>query len=247
MRLLAAIVAAALVAGCTPSAETPSPSAAKSEKVVVFAAASLNKVFPEIVKDSGTDVSFSFDGSSGLVDQLKGGAPADVFASANKANMDKAVQAGLIEGEPTLFATNSLVLITPADNPGKITGLDKSLDGKKFVICAPEVPCGAATHKVAKALGVTLKPVSEESKVTDVLGKVSSGDADAGIVYGTDAKQAKDKVKTIEIPGASKSPNTYWIAVVKNAKNPKGARDFIDQITGKGKTVLEEFGFGVKG
>lgn len=207
--------------------------------VVVFAAASLNKVFPEIAP-----AAYSFDGSSGLVDQLKGGAPAEVFASADRKNMDKAIEAGLIDGEPVMFATNHLVLITPADNPGGITGLDSSLAGSKLVICAAEVPCGAATLKVAEKAGVLLAPVSEESKVTDVLGKVSSGEADAGLVYATDATSAGDAVKTFQIPGADEEPNTYWIAKVKGAGNTEGADAFIARITGEGTAVLAKYGFG---
>ncbi|WP_197510187.1 substrate-binding domain-containing protein [Tessaracoccus coleopterorum] len=154
-------------ATATPEAATASPQTADA---VVFAAASLNTVFPGIAA-----ANYSFDGSSGLVDQLKGGAPADVFASADRKNMDKAVEAGLIDGDPVLFATNYLVLVTPADNPAGITGFDDSLDGVKLVVCAPDVPCGAATVKAAEANGIELRPVSEEAKVTDVLGKVTAG------------------------------------------------------------------------
>ena len=156
----------------------------------------------------------------------------------------KAVEAGLIDGDPVMFATNHLVLITPADNPGGITGLDGSLEGRKLVICAPEVPCGAATVTVARKAGIILHPASEETKVTDVLGKVSSGEADAGLVYATDATSAKDAVMTFEIPGAEEEPNTYWIAKVKGAKDAAGADAFIARITGEGAAVLAGYGFG---
>lgn len=143
-----------------------------------------------------------------------------------------------------MFATNYLVLITPADNPAGITGFDSSLDGTKLVICAADVPCGAATLKVAEANGITLNPVSEESKVTDVLGKVTAGEADAGLVYATDAASAGDEVKTFDIPGATDDPNTYWIAKVTDAPNPQGADEFISLITGPGADKLAEYGFG---
>ena len=257
-RVAAVIAATVLLAACgtgtqtqqptssSPSASQPaaSPSAQASlGKSIVFAAASLNKVFPEISGDA--DIAYSFDGSSGLVDQLKGGAPADVFASADQKNMDKAVEAGLIDGEPEMFATNYLVLVAPAGNPAGISGLDSSLDGKKLVICAAEVPCGAATGRITKANGVTLTPVSEESSVTDVLGKVTSGEADAGIVYATDAASAGDKVETFEIKGAKDDPNTYWIGVVKNAPDRDAGQAFIDLIlSAKGQAILAGYGFG---
>ncbi|WP_432557664.1 molybdate ABC transporter substrate-binding protein [Granulicoccus sp. GXG6511] len=250
-RLLVALVGAILMlAGCGQSdrgtsadAETPPRSTQATGPTTVFAAASLNKAFP--LAAEGTDVSFSFDGSSGLVDQIVGGAPADVFASADQRNMDKAVAAGVIDGDPVMFATNYLVLVVPAGNPGNVTGFDASLDGARLVVCAPEVPCGGATARVAETNGLALEPVSEESNVTDVLGKVTSGEADAGIVYATDATQAGEKVETLQIPGANEDPNTYWIAKVTNAPNPAGADDFLALITGeRGQKALTEFGFG---
>ncbi|HHV21787.1 MAG TPA: molybdate ABC transporter substrate-binding protein [Propionibacterium sp.] len=212
-------------------------------RTTVFAAASLSQVFSEVAE--GADVSFSFDGSSGLVDQLVGGAPADVFASADERTMTKAVEAGAVDGDPVMFATNHLVLIVPVGNPGGVTGFDRSLDGVRLVTCAPEVPCGAATVRVAETGGVALAPVSEESSVTDVLGKVTSGEADAGIVYATDAARAGERVDTFDIPGATTDPNTYWIAKVANAPNAAGADEFIALITGdQGRRALTESGFG---
>ncbi|MDO5682046.1 MAG: molybdate ABC transporter substrate-binding protein [Propionibacteriaceae bacterium] len=231
--------------GATPS-PTPESSADAAPipgRTVVFAAASLNKAFPKAAGDA--DIAFSFDGSSGLVDQITGGAPADVFASADRRNMDKAVTAGVIDGDPVMFATNYLVLVVPAGNPGKVTGVDGSLDGVRLVVCAPEVPCGGATARLAEKNNLTLKPVSEESSVTDVLGKVTSGEADAGIVYATDASQAGDKVEVMDVPGAKDDPNTYWIAKVMDAPNPAGADAFLALITGEqGRQALAEFGFG---
>lgn len=228
----------------TPSAGAST--AASAGKTTVFAAASLKDIFPKIVEGtSSAEAAFSFDGSSGLVDQIKGGAPADVFASADKANMDKLVEAGLVDGDPVMFATNYLVLVVPKGNPGKVTGFDSSLDGVKLVICEKSVPCGAATAKVAEAAGITLKPVSEENNVREVLGKVTSGEADAGLVYVTDAATAGDKVEVIDIPGGKDKPNTYWIAKVAKAPNAAGADAFIDTIMGEaGQKALAEAGFG---
>lgn len=242
---VAAAACLALVA-CASPAPSPSPRAdgnvgsPDASQAVVFAAASLNAVFPEI-----TPAAYSFDGSSGLVDQLKGGAPADVFASADKKSMDAAVAAGVIDGAPVMFATNYLVLVTPPDNAAGVTGLDASLDGVKLVVCAPEVPCGTATAKLAERLGVTLAPVSEESKVTDVLGKVTSGEADAGLVYATDSAGAGAAVASIDIPGAADDPNTYWVAKVADAPHPESAQAFIDLVTGaEGEKTLAAYGFG---
>lgn len=242
-RFLAISSALLLLAGCasTPSATEASQSPASNDGTVVFAAASLHAAFEKLAE--GSNVSFSFDGSSGLVDQIAGGAPADVFASADKRNMDKAVEKELIDGEPKMFATNTLVLVTPADNPAGVTGLDDSLDGAKLVVCAADVPCGGATNRLAETVGVSLKPVSEETSVTNVLGKVTAGEADAGLVYATDATGAGDKVYTIEIPEAKNDPNTYWIAAVRGGDSVK-ARAFIEQVTGDGQKTLSDYGFG---
>ena len=232
--------------GTTPQ-DTPGTTTTEAPQATgtttVFAAASLNQAFPRAAE--GEDVSFSFDGSSGLVDQIVGGAPADVFASADQRNMDKAVEAGVIDGEPVMFATNYLVLVVPTGNPGEVTGFNDSLDDTRLVVCAPEVPCGGATERVAETAELTLEPVYEESNVTDVLGKVTSGEADAGIVYATDATQAGDTVEVLDIPGAQEDPNTYWIAAVTDAPNPAGAEEFVTMITGEtGQKALAEFGFG---
>lgn len=238
---LAVLLTTALaVAGCTGSSE---------RRLTVFAAASLTKVFTALgsqfeASHPGVTVAFTFDGSSGLVDQLKGGARADVFASADQANMTKAVDAGLTTGEPQIFARNVLTLVVPPGNPGKVTGLDDSLTGKKLVVCAAEVPCGAATKSLAEKLGVTLKPVSEESKVTDVLGKVTAGEADAGIVYVTDAAGAGDAVETIAIKDADQVVNEYPIVEVKDAPQADLAADFIALVTSEqGRTALTGAGF----
>ena len=246
MKPVAVIMCLLLLSACAgggatgaPTSAVGVPSSAEAPKLTVFAAASLTEVLPKI-----SDQTYSFDGSASLVDQLKAGAPADVFVSADKPNMDKAIAAGVVTGTPTQFASNVLVLVTPAGNPAKVTGLDASLDGKKLVVCAVGVPCGNATAKLAAQLGLTLKPVSEETKVTDVLGKVSSGEADAGLVYATDARRAGDQVVTIQVPGSEKLPNTYWAAVVKGSKHADAAAGFISTLTGEGRQTLADHGFG---
>ena len=220
-------------------------------KVTVLAAASLQKAFEEIEKtvekdNPGLDVTFDFQGSQDLVASLAGGDSADVLATANNSTMKTAADQKLV-GSQTEFATNVLTLIVPKGNPKKITGLDSSLDGADLVICAPEVPCGEATQKLTKALGVTLNPVSEEQKVTDVRGKVESGEADAGIVYTTDAAAAKDKTDKIDIPDGGVI-NHYPIAQTAKPENPAGAQVFIDAVTGKtGQDILAKYGFGKPG
>lgn len=242
-----AVVGAVLLAGCAPRGDDDNEA---EQTLTVFAAASLTGAFTEFSEtfeeaNPGVEIRLSFGGSSGLVDQLAGGAPADVFASADRANMRRAVDEGVISGEPTLFATNVLTLITPAGDPAGITGLDSSLDGTRLVVCADGVPCGSATYDLAERAGVELQPVSEETSVTDVRGKVASGEADAGIVYATDARAAGDAVETIPIAGAGDDPNRYPIAAVEGTDRPDLAQQFTDAVAGEeGRAVLDRFGFG---
>ncbi len=217
--------------------------------LTVFAASSLTTTFTQLggqfeSAHPGTKVTFSFDGSSTLVDQLVAGAPDDVLATADEATMGRAAAAGHV-GNPQKFASNVLTLIVPPGNPAKITELDASLASKKLVVCARAVPCGATTVKLAAALGVTLHPVSEESKVTDVRAKVETGQADAGLVFTTDATAAGTKVQAIPVPGAEKAPTTYLIATVTASKQAALAQQFVDFVTGPdGQAALKTAGFG---
>ena len=255
------LLSALSLAACGGSASNSSTGAASGAasagaekatgKVTVLAAASLQDAFEEIEKtvekdNPGLDVSFDFQGSQDLVTSLSGGNSADVLATANNSTMKDAADQKLV-GSQTEFATNVLTLIVPKGNPKKITGLDSSLDGANLVTCAAEVPCGEATKKLTNALGVTLNPVSEEQKVTDVRGKVEFGEADAGIVYTTDAAAAKDKVDKIDIPDGG-VVNHYPIAQTANPENAAGAKVFIDAVTGKtGQEILAKHGFGAPG
>lgn len=257
--LLAAGALATGLAGCaagTPAAGGSSAAAsaaagAPSGTVTVFAAASLKATFTKIASDfeakhPGTKVTLNFAGSSDLATQITQGAPADVFASADTRNMAKLTDAKLIEGTPANFATNVLEIAVPPSNPASISAFaDLAKPGVKVVVCAPQVPCGAAAVTVEKATGTTLTPVSEESSVTDVLGKVTSGEADAGLVYVTDVRIAGDKVKGIPFSESDKAVNTYPIAAVGAGKNKDLARAFIAAVTGsEGKKVLADAGFG---
>lgn len=241
----AAAVGAGLLAGCGTGDDDEDV-----QQLTVFAAASLSGAFTEIASqfeeaNAGVGVRLSFDGSSGLVDQIAAGAPADVFASADTLTMDRAERAELVTGEPRLFATNVLTLITPPGNPAGVTGFDSSLDGTRLVTCAVETPCGHATQALTRSAFRPLQPVSEESKVTDVRGKVESGEADAGIVYVTDAAAAGDGVHQIPAPLAEQFPNRYPIAVLEGAADAELAQRFVDTVTGPaGRAVLDSHGFG---
>jgi molybdate transport system substrate-binding protein len=254
----AAALLMCVVSGCGASNQTssneasspPATSATGGGKLIVFAAASLKKSFTDIgeqfkTDNPGSDIEFSFAGSSDLVTQLTQGAPADVFASADTNNMNKAVQAGLLAGDPVNFASNTLTIVVAPGNPKNITSFqDLTKPGLSVVVCAPQVPCGSATKKVEDAAGVRLNPVSEESQVTDVLTKVTTGQADAGLVYVTDAQGAGDKVTEVAFPETAGAINTYPIAVLKQSKDPELARKFVDLVTGEaGQKVLSTAGF----
>ena len=234
----------------SPTADASGPASGGST-LTVFAAASLKQTFGTLgttfeSQHPGTTVTFGFAGSSDLVTQLQQGAPADVFASADTTNMQKAVDDSLVAGSPVPFATNTLEIAVPPDNPAGITSFaDLAKPGVKVVVCAPQVPCGAAAATVEKATATDLKPVSEENAVTDVLGKVTSGEADAGLVYVTDVKGAGDKVKGIPFAESSEAVNTYPIASLAGSRQSDLAGQFVQLVTGdEGQRVLGTAGFG---
>ena len=219
--------------------------------LTVYAAASLTAAFEEVAAEfekehDGVTVELSFGGSSDLVTQIQEGAPADVFASADTANMDELVADDLTGAEPEPFATNTLEIAVPPGNPAGIqTFADLAEPGLALVICATEVPCGAAAQAVAEVAGVTLDPVSEEQSVTDVLGKITSGEGDAGLVYVTDVAAAGDDVQGITFPESGDVVNTYPIAPVADSDEPGLAADFIELVLGEtGQGILADRGFG---
>jgi len=237
-----------LIAGLVGCGGSQRNSAAPS--ITVFAAASLKNTFTTVGKkftaeNPGASVEFSLAGSSDLVSQLVNGAGADVFASADTKNMDTAKQAGLLADQPVSFASNTLVIATPAGNPKKIGSFtDLKRPGLSVVVCAHPVPCGVATQRVEDATGVHLSPVSEESSVTDVLNKVTSGQADAGLVYVTDARAAGDKVTTVPFAEAAGAVNTYLIVALKKSAHLGLAHKFVAQVTGEaGQQVPAQAGF----
>lgn len=257
MKPAVALVAALmlLAVGCGTTDTSPGGSGtvepAPAPVLTVFAAASLKSTFTTLGSTpershTGVRVSFSFAGSADLASQLQSGAPADVFAAADTKNMDKVAADGLVQGTPATFATNTLEIALPPDNPAGVTSFaDLAKPGLKLVTCAVEVPCGAAAEKVQQAAGVSLTPVSEESSVTDVLGKVESGEADAGLVYVTDVRAAGAKVKGLSFSEAQRVVNHYPIAPLAASKRPGLARQFVALVTGaEGQRVLSSAGFG---
>ena len=219
---------------------------ALSGTINVFAAASLTGTFTQLGKDfeaahPGVRVVFNFAGSSALAQQINQGAPADVFASAAPKNMDQVTD----KGTATTFVQNKLEIAVPKGNPGKIAGLTDFADkNKKIAICAVQVPCGAAAKKVFDATKIVAEPDSLEQDVKAALAKVSLGEVDAALVYKTDVLAAKGKVEGIDFPEADKAINEYPIATLTEAKNPDGAKAFVDFVlSARGRTVLTAAGF----
>jgi molybdate transport system substrate-binding protein len=246
---------ALLVTGCgsdSGSGSSGSSSGSPAPRTLtVFAAASLTESFSTLKTEfeaahPGVTVKYNFAGSSQLVQQLTNGAKADVFASADQANMTKAVQGGVITGTPTIFATNKLTIAVAPGNPKGIkTFADLANSGLTVVVCATQVPCGSATQTVEQETKVTLKPASEEQDVKQVLTKVESGDADAGLVYVTDANTAGGKVAQVNFPEAAQAINNYPIAVVQGAPEADLANQFEQFVLGaQGQQELAKVGFG---
>ena len=248
-----ATLSIALATGCGSETQSGPQSTTVGEgstNLVVFAAASLKQSFTDIAEQFKTDnpdttVEFSFAGSSDLVTQLEQGAKADVFASADTKNMDKAAKANLLAGSPVNFASNTLTIAVAPGNPKQITGFrDLTRAGLNVVVCAPQVPCGSATEKIETATNVQLNPVSEESSVTDVLNKVTSGEADAGLVYVTDVKGAGAKVDAVAFPETTDAVNIYPIASLAGSANAELAQKFVDFVVGEqGQKALDAAGF----
>ncbi|MCH5641046.1 molybdate ABC transporter substrate-binding protein [Gordonia sp. ABSL49_1] len=250
-RILAALSVAGLllaVAGCSSDDDSSTPASATPTTLNVSAAASLKKTFTAIADEfqkqhAGVTVKLSFDGSSTLVNQIKQGAPADVFASADEKNMDKLGDQAV---DPKIFATNTLVIVTAPGNPKGINSFaDLNKPGVTTVVCQSAQPCGNATDTVEKNTGVTVNAASEEQSVTAVLTKVTTGQADAGVVYVTDAKAAGDKVATVTDPAFAAVVNKYPIATVQGAPGDALGKEFIELVLGpQGQQILADAGFG---
>jgi molybdate transport system substrate-binding protein len=242
-------------------AVTTTPDAGKrgGATLTVFAAASLRDVFGTLgasfeKEHPGVKAQFNFGGSQELRTQLEQGAPADVFASADTRHMDAARQAGVVDA-PKLFATNDPVIVVPADNPGNVKSLADLATVKRLVIGTSQVPIGLYTMQILEKAKARLGPdfparvqarvASRELNVRQVLTKVMLGEADAGIVYRTDARSAGDKVRIVEIPPEFNVVAEYPIATVARASNAELARAWVSLVTGPtGQAALEGAGFG---
>ena len=274
--LFSFLVLSLLLAGCTangllsPPATQSSPAAPTPIRLTVFAAASLSEAFTEIgqnftILNPGVEVTFNFAGSQQLAQQIDQGAPVDVFASANRAQMDVAVASGrVLTSTQQIFAYNRLVVVTPADNPAGITTLqDLRNTGIKLIFAAQDVPVGQYSldfldkADAANTLGAGYKAavianvVSYEENVRAVLSKVMLGEADAGIVYGSDIAQvdpgadgSQMLVQLIEIPDNLNTLAAYPIAPLDDSPHGEVAQQFVDYVLApEGQQVLQKYGF----
>jgi molybdate transport system substrate-binding protein len=241
------LVVAALCGACGNSA--PSSPSGLSGTITVFAASSLTAAYTAIGKDfqnahPGSMVKFSFGGSSTLVAQIQQGAIGDVFASADQPNMQKAVDAGLVAGSPSIFAHNQLEIVVAAGNPKHLAGLsDLARSGLVVVLCAPVVPCGRYAAQALQKADVAVKPASQETDVKAVVSKVALGEADAGIVYVTDIQAAGAKVQGVEIPAGQNVVADYPVAILKDSQNAPLAKAFVSYLLGAGQQTLARYGF----
>jgi molybdate transport system substrate-binding protein len=247
--------------GSSPSSGSSSNTTSSASPVTlnVFAAASLTKSFGAIKAQytkahPNVNITYNFNGSQLLAQQIISGAKADVFASADQADMQKVAS---LVNNPQVFVKNRITVIVPATNPANITSLkDLGRKGIKLVLAAPAVPIGKYALQVLDKLGqspqygqayesaVKANVVSQEENVTSVVQKVQLGEADAGIVYVTDASSAASKVKLIDIPNNFNLIAQYPIATIKNSANATAAQDFVNYVLSTdGQAVLAKHGF----
>jgi molybdate transport system substrate-binding protein len=232
---LVALVAAALLAPAAAVART---------QLTVYAAASLTDAFPRIDRSER----YSFGGSNQLAAQIRQGAPADVFASADTALPNQLYAKGLCS-KPVAFARNTLVVVVPRSNPAGIRSVhDLTKRGLKLVVAGPGVPVGNYTLRVLKNLNLSAAVqnniVSRETDVRDVLSKVALGEADAGFVYATDAKTVATRVKTIKVPAWAQPKVQYGICVLTASTHKADARAFVKRVlAARGQAKLLAAGF----
>ncbi len=212
----------------------------------VLAAASLTDVFEELgaafEEEHDVDVEVSFGSSTDLAEQAAEGAPGDVLATADEASMQAAEDAG-VTADVSRFAANVLVIVTPRDNPAGIESLADLADAT-WVRCADEAPCGRVALGVLEDHAITAEPASLEEDVRATLDKVVSGEADAGLVYATDAVAAGDGVRTIAIEGAEEQLTSYLVATLEQSEDSDLAQEWVDLVASEeGRAALTEAGF----
>lgn len=244
MRTLAVLVLLLPLAACGGGDDGGS---AADHKLTVLAAASLTDAFEELAtpfeEEHDVDVTLAFGSSTDLAEQVADGAPGDVLATADEASMQIAEDAGATD-EVETFATNVLTIVVPTGNPAGIESLD-DLAGATWVRCADEAPCGKVAAAVLDDAGVTADPVSLEEDVRATLDKVVSGEADAGLVYATDAVAAADDVDAVEIPGAEEELTSYVAATLGQSEDADLAADWVAWVTSEeGQAILRDAGFG---
>jgi molybdate transport system substrate-binding protein len=252
--VVAAMLAAAACGGSSPGSGSGGSSGGSSGgTLTVFAAASLTNAFGVLEKTyeqqhPGWKVTLNLAGSDQLAAQIEQKAPADVFAAASPKYPDQLRGEHLL-GKTANFATNSLLLVTPKSNPAGIrTAADLEQGDAKVVVADPAVPLGSYTEDVLANLGIDetrLNIVSKEQDAEAVLAKLTSGEADAGFVYVTDARSQKARLHEIAFPASADATATYPIGIVSYSTNTKAAQQWIDLVKGpQGQAVLERFGFG---
>jgi molybdate transport system substrate-binding protein len=223
-----------------------SAEAAPADRPVVLAAASLTEVLPRIVPEA----SYSFGSSSSLAEQIRGGAPFDVYLSASPIYTHALHREGHAR-RPVAFATNSLVVVVPRSNPAKIkTIFDLAKRPKlKLVVAGPKVPIGLYTREVLKRLKllrVLKKTVSLEPDVKGIVGKVALGQADAGFVYRTDVAPVASRVRAIPIPARAQPTVVYELAISAEPQDLAAAQDFVISVLGPdGRRKLRAARFGL--
>lgn len=188
------------------------------------------------------NLSFENGGSSDLVSKLREGAPADLLLTASKKTMDKAVQDGTVT-TPEVLATNVMVMVVPKGNPAGIHSVHDLSHSHHFVLCDPQVPCGDISSQIIDDQHLDAHPSSQERQVADVLGKVASGEADAGWVYSTDAAAAGNDVEVIDIPGAEKFSNQILGAVATDVSHPDQARAVLEVLGSDFDSTWRDLGF----
>ncbi|HEX9856697.1 MAG TPA: molybdate ABC transporter substrate-binding protein [Acidimicrobiia bacterium] len=244
MRLrIACLLTLAVIAACAGSDTR--------DRLLVSAAASLTDAFRDIESAFETDhpdvdVVLNLGATSALREQILEGAPVDVFASANTANMGAVVDAGAVDGEPSIFAINRLEIAVPTSNPAGVTGLsDFARDELLIGLCAEAVPCGDFARQALANGGVTPRIDTNEPDVRALLTKIEAGELDAAIVYATDVLSASGSVEGVAIPDEDNVPAEYPIAVLRDAPNPEVAKAFVAFVhSNAGREILATYGFG---
>lgn len=247
---VAMVIAAIGLVGATGTAQ-----AQKAKKVTgtitVSAAASLTEAFTKMGTDfqkkhPGATVTFNFGSSGTLAQQIQGGAPADAFASADGANMQKLVTGGQVTAEPTVFASNLLAIVVKPSNPNKVKSVADLAKLDVVSLCGETVPCGKYADQILTGAGVTIDPskITRGADVKATLAAVTTGDADAAIVYATDAKAAGSTVATVPIPAWQNAYAVYPIAPIASSTNQDLADAWIAYtVSSAGQRTLQSFGF----